>query len=228
MWTEDDPLGLYVDEPPAARPPATAKPAEPPAKGMRGVKSIVVVLTGLAIAIAWAAGAATSTMLIIGLATLGAGMLIGGFVGKTLGLLPLGILLAGAAVASTVFPEVPRNFSEVNYTAPAGHAITATSTSYNLDGGAVHLDLTKATFAEGAKVDVHLGVGEIIVKVPQNVDVEGQLSAEMGDVAWLNENKGGHNAELTLKDLGPDNKPGPQTVTLDLDVKLGSIKVERG
>ncbi|MFG1814579.1 PspC domain-containing protein [Kribbella sp. NPDC049174] len=228
VWTEDDPLGLYVDEPSTARPPATAKPAEPPAKGMRGVKSIVVVLTGLAIAIAWAAGAATSTMLIIGLATLGAGMLLGGFVGRTLALLPLGILLAGAAVASTVFPEGPRNFSDIRYTAPAGQAITATSTSYDLDGGAVHLDLTKATFAPGAKVDVHLGVGEIVVKVPQNVDVEGQLSAEMGDVAWLSENKGGHNAELTVKDLGPDNKPGPQTVTLDLDVKLGSIKVERG
>lgn len=228
VWTEDDPLGLYVDEPPAARPPATAKPAEPPAKGMRGVKSIVVVLTGLAIAIAWAADAATSTMLIIGLATLGAGMLVGGFVGRVLGLLPLGILLAGAAVASTVFPEVPRDFSEVRYTATAGEAITATSTSYNLDGGAVHLDLTKAKFEPGAKVDVHLGVGEIIVKVPENVDVEGQLSAEMGEVVWLGQNRGGHNAELTLKDLGPDGKPGPTAVTLDLDVKLGSIKVERG
>ena len=103
VWTEDDPLGLYVDEPPTASPPATAKPAEPPAKGMRGVKSIVVVLTGLAITIAWAAGAATSTMLIIGLATLGAGMLLGGFVGRTMALLPLGILLAAGAVASTVF-----------------------------------------------------------------------------------------------------------------------------
>jgi len=123
---------------------------------------------------------------------------------------------------------VPRNFTDLNYTATPAQPITATSTKYELDGGSVHLDLTKATFAPGARVEVHLGVGEVVVKVPQNVDVEGQLSAEMGDVAWQNENKGGHNAELPLKDLGADQKAGPQTVTLDLDVKLGSIRVERG
>ncbi|TCO43929.1 phage shock protein C (PspC) family protein [Kribbella antiqua] len=227
VWTEDDPLGLYVDEPPATN-PAMKTAAEPPAKGMRGTKSIIVVLTGIAIAIAWGAGAATSTMLIIGLATLGAGMLVGGFVGKTLGLLPLGILLALGAAVSTVFPDVPRNFTDTNYVAPAGSTITATSTTYNFDGGSVHLDLTKATFATGAKVDVHGRLGEIVVKVPQNVDVQGQLSTEMGDVQFLNESHGGRNAELTLNDLGTDGNVGPGAVTLDLDVKLGSIRVERG
>jgi hypothetical protein len=227
VWTEDDPLGLYVDEPPAAT-PSTKTAAEPPAKGMRGVKSMVVVLTGIAIAIAWGAGAATSTMLIIGLATLGAGMLLGGFVGRTLGLLPLGILLALGAAVSTVFPEVPRNFSDTNYVAPAGTEITATSTTYNFEGGAVHLDLTKATFAKDAKVEVHGKLGEIVVKVPEDVDVQGQLSTEMGEVAFLNDNHGGRNAELTLNDKGTDGKVGPEAVTLDLDLKLGSIRVERG
>jgi hypothetical protein len=167
-------------------------------------------------------------MLIVGLATLGAGMLVGGFVGRTLGLLPLGILLAAGAVASTVFPAPPRNFADTNYTAPAGETITATSTKYAFDAGSVKLDLTKATFAPGARIEVHGGVGEVIVRLPQDVDVEGQLSAEMGDLAWLNEHKGGHNAEMTLKDFGADGKAGPQSVTLDLDLTLGSIKVERG
>ena len=49
----------------------------------------------------------------------------------------------------------------------------------------------------------------------------------MGDVAFLNQHQGGHNAELSLNDLGTDGKAGPQQVTLDLDLKLGSIKVER-
>ena len=216
VWTEDDPLGLYVDEPPTAPPPATAKTAEPPAKGMRGVKSIVVVLTGIAIAIAWAAGAATSTMLVIGLATLGAGMLLGGFLGRTLALLPLGILLAAGAAASTVFPTVPRNFTDVNIVATPGQTVTATSTQYNLDGGSVHLDLTKATFAPGAKVDVHLGVGEVVVKVPQNVDVEGQMSAEMGELAWLDREQGRPQCRVDPEGSGyrpeggaADGHPGP-------------------
>ncbi|WP_432888228.1 PspC domain-containing protein [Kribbella sp. CA-245084] len=228
VWTEDDPLGLYIDEPAGTTPPVSSKPAGPPAKGMRGIKSIVVVLTGLAIGIAALAGASTATMLVIGLATLGAGMLLGGFVGRTLALLPLGILLAAGAVASTVFPSIPRNFADTNYVAPQSQTITATGTSYQFDAGSVHLDLTQAKFGPGAKVDVHGGAGEVIVKVPENVDVTGNLSAEMGDVSFLDQHQGGHNAELTLNDLGTDGKAGPQQVTLDLDVRLGSIKVERG
>ena len=230
VWTEDDPLGLYVDEPPAGPPsePARAAKAEPPAKGMRGVKSIIVVLTGIAIAIAAAAGASTATMLIIGLITLGGGMLVGGFVGKTVALLPLGILLAVGAIVSTVFTEVPRNFADTNYVAPTGEKIGATGQSYTFDAGSVHLDLTKATFAPGAKVEVHGGVGEVVVKLPETVDIDGNLTTKMGDVSWLNEHHGGRNAELTIKDLGPDGKAGPQQVTLDLDLKVGSITVERG
>jgi hypothetical protein len=227
VWTEDDPLGLYVDEPATGTPPTASKPSAPPAKGMRGVKSIVVVLTGLAIAIAALAGAATSTMLIVGLATLGAGMLLGGFVGRTLGLLPLGILLAVGAVVSTVFTDVPRNFADTNYVAPSGTTITATGSSYQFDAGSVHLDLTKATFGPGATVTVNGGVGEVIVKVPSDVDLKGQLSTEMGDVSYLGDNHhSGHNTKVTLDDLGADGKAGEQ-VTLDLNLKLGSIKVER-
>jgi phage shock protein PspC (stress-responsive transcriptional regulator) len=230
VWTEDDPLGLYVDEPPTAPPTTTGPDAEPPAKGMRGVKSIVVVLTGIAIAIAAAAGAATSTMLIIGLATLGAGMLLGGFVGRTLALLPLGILLAIGAVVSTVFPTIPRNFADFQYIAQPGELITATTTStkQDFDAGSVQLDLTKAKFGEGAKVEVHGKVGEIVVRVPPNVDVTGNLSAKMGELIWMGEKHDGHRPKLTQTDLGADGKVGPETVTLDLELKFGSIRVERG
>ena len=122
VWTEDDPLGLYVDEPPAGYAPAPTRPAEPPVKGLRGVKPAVVALTGLAIAIAWLAGSSTPTMLAIGVATLGAGMLIGGFLGRTMALLPLGILLALGVAASTIFPSVPRDFKDVNVVSTAGPA----------------------------------------------------------------------------------------------------------
>jgi phage shock protein PspC (stress-responsive transcriptional regulator) len=225
VWTEDDPLGLYVDEPPA---PATASSAQPPVKGYRGVKSIVVVLTGIAIAIASAAGASTPLMLVIGVATLGLGMLLGGFLGRTMALLPLGILLAIGVAVSTVFPNMPRDFADTNFVATPDTHITAISTTYRFDAGSVHLDLTKATFEPGAKVIVNGGVGEIVVKLPPNVDVTGTVSAKTGEVDALGQRKGGHNAELSLKDPGADAKAGPQSVELDLDLKLGEIRVERG
>ncbi|TDD52677.1 PspC domain-containing protein [Kribbella antibiotica] len=227
VWTEPDPLGLYVDESPAA-PPSTTRTAQPPAKGARGVKSIVVLLTGAAIGIAALAHATTATMLIIGVAVLGLGMLLGGFVGRTAGLLPLGLLLAAGAVASNLFPSVPRNFADVNYVAPAGQVIDATTSTYNFDAGTVHLDLTKAKFAPGAKVDVHGRAGDVVIKLPKDVDVTGQLSAELGEVVGLTTKQSGHDAQLTLKDLGVDQTAGPEQVVLNLDIKLGTIRVERG
>lgn len=224
VWTEDDPLGLYVDEPPT---PETRTAAAPPVKGYRGVKPAIVLLTGAALAIAWASGAQTTLMLVIGLATLGLGMLVGGFLGKTLALFPLGILLAICIAASTIFPEVPRDFADVKYVAPAQSQINATNTTYRFDAGSVQLDLTKATFAPGAKVFVDGGAGEVILKLPPNVDVTGNLVADAGQVDALGKTKGGHPAKMTVTDLGADGKTGPETVVLDVHLKLGSIRVER-
>ncbi|MFC9694726.1 PspC domain-containing protein [Kribbella sp. NPDC056951] len=229
VWTDDDPLGLYVDEPPSAA-PAKTRTAQPPVKGARGVKSVVVLLTGVAIGIAALAGATTATMLVIGVAVLGAGMLFGGFVGRTAALLPLGLLLAAGAIASNLFPNVPRNFADVKYVAPAGQVITTagTGTPYTFDAGSVHLDLTQAKFDPGAKIEVHGRAGEVVIKLPRNVDVQGQLNADLGELVAPNAKQSGRDAKLTLNDLGADQKTGPESVVLDLDVKLGSIKVERG
>jgi len=226
VWTEDDPLGLYVDDPATGAP--AKRPAAPPVKGYRGVKSAVVALTGIAIAIAWLAGSSTSLMLVIGLATLGLGMLFGGFLGRTLALFPLGILLALGVAVSTVFPTLPRDFTDTNFVATAADKPITTS-NYTFDAGAVHLDLTKATFAPGAKVVVDGGVGEVVIKVPPNVDVTATLSAQAGEVVALGQQKGGRDATVALtNELGADAKAGPQSVTLDVGLKLGSIRVERG
>jgi phage shock protein PspC (stress-responsive transcriptional regulator) len=227
VWTEDDPLGLYVDEPPTTT-TATRTTPEPPVKGRRGVKPAIVGLTAVAILIAWSTGTSTALMLTIGLGTLGLGMLFGGFLGKTLGLLPLGILLALGIAATTIFPNVPRHFEDKNIVAEVTTTVTSTSNVYQFDAGSVHLDLTKATFAPGAKVVVNGGVGEVVVKVPQNLDVTGDVVAKTGEVVVFGQKKGGHTADLTVNDLGADQKTGPQSVELDLDLKLGSIRVERG
>ncbi|WP_112246239.1 PspC domain-containing protein [Kribbella monticola] len=228
VWTEDDPLGLYVDEPPA--PVRSAAPAAPPVPGMRGVKPVIVLLTGLAIAIAWLAGAAVPLMLVVGLGTLGLGMLVGSFLGRTMALLPLGILLALGVAASTIFPTIPHQFTDTNFVATTDTTVDASNTAYHFDAGSVHLDLTKANFATtGAKVVVDGRVGEIVVKVPENVDVTGTVRTQTGDLNLLGQHKGGHNLDATVvNDLGVDGKAGPASVTLDLNLKLGSIRVERG
>jgi hypothetical protein len=196
---------------------------------MRGVKSGVVALTGIAIAIAWLAGAGVPLMLVIGLGTLGLGMLFGGFLGRTMALLPIGILLALGVAASTIFPTIPHTFTDTNFVATSETTVDSGSAIYHFDAGSVHLDLTKAQFAKNARVVVDGRVGEIVVKVPPNVDVTGTVRSQTGEMEVLGQKKGGHNLDaVTVNDLGADAKMGPSTVTLDLDLKLGSIRVERG
>ena len=227
VWTEDDPLGLYADEPPP--PPVRSTKAEPPAKGLRGVKPAIVALTGLAIAIALLAGASTPLVLAIGLATLGGGMLIGGFLGRTLALLPIGILLALGVAFTSVFNGFPQTFADTKFVATADPPITATNQTYTFDAGSVQLDLTKAKFSSGAKIVVDGGVGEVVIKLPANVDVTGTLTAKAGEIDLFGENNGGHDLKLTVDDGGADGKKAAgESVVLDLKMDLGSIKVERG
>jgi hypothetical protein len=225
VWTEDDPLGLYVDEVPQVR-QQQAAPARAP--GRRGVKPLVVLAAGVAVGIAALAGAPTSTMLAIGLATLGIGMLIGGFFGRTIALLPLGILLALGVLVTTVFDRVPHQFSDINYVATQGTTVNATSTTYRFDAGSVQLDLRNATFTKDAKVVVNGTAGEIVVTLPPDVAVNGNLSAKAGDLDAFGEHRSGRNVDLKVSDPGAGAKPGPKSVVLDLNLKLGSIKVVRG
>ncbi|MEU4394197.1 PspC domain-containing protein [Kribbella sp. NPDC023855] len=228
VWTEDDPLGLYVDEPPARTATATRTAAAPPVKGVKGLKPAIVLATGVALSVAYLSEASTTTTLTIGLITLGLGMLLGGFVGKTLGLLPLGILLAACIAASTVFPSVPRKFADTNFVATPQSTVGPTNMTHQFDAGTVHLDLTKAVFQPGAKVVVDGGVGDVVVKLPANVDAVGTVLTDTGEVDAFTVKKGGQDAKMTLNDLGADGKIGPASVVLDLHLKLGSIRVERG
>jgi hypothetical protein len=203
------------------------QPAPAQTPGRRGVKPLVVLAAGAAVGIAALAGSPTPAMLAIGLATLGIGMLIGGFFGRTIALLPLGILLALGVLVTTVFDRVPHEFSDVNYVATPSNTVNATSTTYRFDAGSVQLDLTKAKFAPGAKVVVNGTAGEIVVTLPPNVAVNGNLSAKAGDLEAFGEQRGGRNVDLAVSAPGAGAKPG-QLVVLDLHVKLGSIKVVRG
>ncbi len=170
-------------------------------------------------------------MLVIGLATLGLGMLFGGFLGRTLALLPLGILLALGIAASTVFPTVPRDFADTNFVATAGQSqINATNTAYHFDAGLGASRPDQGDLREGRQGGRRRAASaRSSSRCRRTSDVTGTVIAQTGDVDAFGQHKGGHNAEVTLTTTsGADGKAGPESVTLDLHLKLGSIKVERG
>jgi phage shock protein PspC (stress-responsive transcriptional regulator) len=223
VWTEDDPLGLYVDEPPAST--LTTQPERHPAR--RGVKPVVLLVTAVAMLIAWAAGSTPPAIAAIGLSVLGAGMLIGGFLGRTRGLVPVGILLAVALAATSVFDTVPK-VSDASYTVrETDPKISATNATYRMDAGSMQIDLSRAHFGPDAVVSAHGRFGEIKLVLPPNVDITGTAASDFGEVRTPGQKRGGHDVVLPLDDLGADRKAGPESVKLDLQLEFGSIVVER-
>ncbi len=220
VWTEDDPLGLYVDEPPAPGPSA-ARAAVP---RRRWVKPVVLLAAAAAVLIASSSGSGLPAAFAIGLCTLGIGMVLGGFVGRTRGLLPVGVLMVGAIAATSVFHTLPE-FADKNLT-PTD---VITDADYGIDVGSLKLDLTKAKFAPKAVVHVHAKLGEIQVVLPPNVDVTGTVSASRaGSLEVFGQKTDGHKASVPIYDLGADQKPSSDTIKLYVDVQFGDIKVVRG
>jgi phage shock protein PspC (stress-responsive transcriptional regulator) len=223
VWTEDDPLGLYVDEPPAVRQPDWAPAVRQPRH--RWVKPVVATAAVLAIVIAWNTGTPAPGAFAIGLATLGLGMVAGAFLGRTRGLLPLGLVMVVALALTSVFHSVP-DIGDV--TVAPTDTINATNADYRIGLGSIKVDLTNAKFAPGATVHAHADVGDIEIILPPNVDVVGTASvAKAGSLELLGQKKDGHGVELKVTDLGADGKAGPYTVIIDAGIQLGDIKVVR-
>ncbi|HEY3001487.1 MAG TPA: LiaF domain-containing protein, partial [Kribbellaceae bacterium] len=219
VWTEDDPLGLYVDEPPAPGPSAGVA-----APRRRWVKPLVLLAAAAAVLIASSSGSGLPAAFAIGLCTLGIGMVLGGFVGRTRGLLPVGVLMVGAIAATSAFHTFP-DVADQSLTP----TYVTTNDDYGIDVGSLKLDLTKARFAPNAVVHVHAKLGEIQVVLPPDVDVEGSVSASRaGSLEVFGQKTDGHRASLPIHDLGADRERSFDAITLYVDVQFGDIKVVRG
>lgn len=113
---------------------------------------------------------------------LGVGLLVGSVMGRARWLIVLGALLIPTLVFSPVFEfdwqrdgfdrfVVPTTFAELEE-------------SYELDAGNLVIDLTELDW-EGQTVNLaaRVEVGNIEVRVPENVAIEGRATADVGRVA---------------------------------------------
>ena len=230
VWTDDDPLGLYVDDPVPAPAPTTAAEEHSCAKAGKGglVKMSVLLLAAASTVIALASGAALSTGLAIGLLALGVGMVIGAFAGRTRGLLCIALPLSLAVAATATFTSVPK-FGEIDISPTS----VAANPTYEMGVGSVRVDLSKATIPNGTTIRLHADVGEIVLRLPENTDVTGTAKVSWGgELSAFGERTDGHNRTLEINEPSvvpvPDPKKPKQTVKVEADVKLGSIVVERG
>ncbi|MFD4292049.1 PspC domain-containing protein [Rhodococcus sp. NPDC058505] len=220
-----DPLGVApfawdLPEPAPAPAPVSAPRSRPKSR----LTSVVIGLAILASVAAWAIGAATDGTWMtpgrigaVGLAVIGAGMVVGAFLRRGYGLLVVTGPLAGFVVLASLIG--PIDWSSHNVGSRTWTPLTAADLEpeYTSELGDFVLDLRGVTLTEDKTVAVEAGVGTFTVLVPENMNVVNHCSIAIGDVRCLPEGLSG----------GSDGTDGP-VLTLNMDGRIGDLEVRRG
>ena len=206
--------------PPAPRPPARPSLFAPvlgallATAGLFGLLAVLDVYD-VDVAVALAAGVA-----IVGVAIAVGAMTqrrVGGLV--VLGL----ILLIGFGVAAVTPVSVSSGVGE-KFERP----VTSLHRNYELGVGNLQLDFTEFPWPAGTTtpVDASVGVGHLVVTVPDDVGLEVDARSGAGEVDILGATDDGVGAHRTVSLPGPS--AGVPVLDLDLDVGIGNIEVRRG
>jgi Cell wall-active antibiotics response LiaF, C-terminal len=142
---------------------------------------------------------------------------------RTGGLVVVGLLLAALAVTVSAV--------DVRLEGPIGSRVyTPVETSdlkrdYDISIGDLELDLSNAALAAGeTEVDANVGIGELMVIVPDGVAVDVDASASAGEVTVFGRRESGVDADLSASIHAPDSD---RTLRIDAHVGLGDVIVER-
>ena len=163
---------------------------------------------------------AAAAMLIIG-----AGLLVGTVLGRSRGLIFLGLLLLPVlAVASITDFRFGTHFDNLDLRLLSVEEMQPT---YTIEAGEMYLDLTTVDFSgESVALDLDVGVGNINLALPRSVDLEATANSRLGEVNILGQWSSGLGAvvERTVDGIGG----GGGTLVVDADTRMGSISIYRG
>jgi phage shock protein PspC (stress-responsive transcriptional regulator) len=208
-----------VQQPPAPRPPRGPK------LFWFTVALLAVALGSLGLYDVTQSGVADAAYPALALAVIGGMLVVGAWFGRPGGLIALGVVAAIALLATSV--TEPR-FAGERLTRETPTKAVQVEDRYFVPAGSVHLDLSNIRDVErldGRTIEVEANAGELLVTLPENIDVEIDADvAVAGEVTVLGETRGGTGVsmERTL-DGGPD----AAQMDLKLDVVFGSIEVRQ-
>lgn len=191
------------------------------------MSAIVVALGILAINDATWASIPVSAYIATALAIVGAGLLIGSWVGRSRGLIALGLLL------TLILPPAVFVADELNLTADHS-TVTVARMDQVPDGpqshgsGQVTYDLSSLELTDEDEIvlEIDQSLGQLRIIVPPEADVTLSASLGMGQIEAFDGMSAGIRPTRSVIDLGPDGAGGG-SVTLDLDVAMGQIEVTR-
>ncbi|HTZ07079.1 MAG TPA: PspC domain-containing protein [Gaiellaceae bacterium] len=212
----------------AAAPAAIAKEPKPRKRSLLPVAAGLLIL-GLGVVGLLDATGVTDVdwrvALAIGAIGLGVIIAVGALTGRAVGgvvVLAVGVL---AALALAFAVRVPL-FSGVGNEVESPSTIAAVHSTYEHGIGNVHVNLQEVAFPVGrTKVKTTLGIGNLTVRVPEDVTVDVNGRASAGDVRLLGHEDSGTDVHSHVVEAGTHPL---RVLVLDARVGLGALKVIRG
>jgi hypothetical protein len=233
------PAGAYWVPPIGSEPPpATAIAAAPPPPrrersylGVLTVSAMIAVIGVLGIVDASGVAVPLAGYVAAALGVVAGGLVLGAWMGRSRGLIALGVLL-GLALGPAVLVDAVAG-SEWHEWNNADNIRVAPRTAdelapvYDYGAGSIRLDLTGLDFTdEDLATMIDMGAGEVIVTVPPEVDVVVDANVVVGQLTLFERQTSGFDAGETNTDLGIDG-PGGGRLDLSIDLGLGSVEVRR-
>ena len=142
--------------------------------------------------------------------------------------LPIPLFLLGSVVMVLVLAQ-PDLDGESGTRTVRPDTVAATQEFQHLAAGQLTLDLRDVPFTSGDTIAMaaELGMGQLRVLVPSNVDVEVRTDVGAGEArVWGDEVSNGFR-EQTTRTVHSDVSPADGELSLDLRVGMGQISVER-
>jgi phage shock protein PspC (stress-responsive transcriptional regulator) len=208
-----------VQQPPAPRPPRGPK------LFWFTVALLAVALGSLGLYDVTQGGVADAAYPALALAVIGGMLVVGAWFGRPGGLIALGVVAAIALLATSV--TEPR-FAGERMTSVTPTTATQVEDRYFVPAGSVRLDLGNIRDVErldGRTVEVEANAGELVVILPENLDVDIDADvAVAGEVTVLGETRGGTGVSM---ERTVDGGPDAPRMDLKLDVVFGSIEVRQ-
>jgi phage shock protein PspC (stress-responsive transcriptional regulator) len=230
------PLPPMPPTPPDA-PPEPSLPPVPPAppreKSVLGRLTVgaamLVAGTLVALDVADVINVDAVTVVASALGTVAVGLLVGTLVGRSRGLIVLGIGLVLALIPLSAVPD------GIDWNTDAGtgdrtyHVQTSSdlNTEYALGAGTLTLDLRRVDVIGPHTVDASVGAGEVVVLLPfEDVPVTVNADVAVGAIDMPGEaERGGVDVESTWTRPGMEPSTSASSIDLNLSAGLGSVTV---
>lgn len=213
------------------QPPRPPKPPKPPKE--RSVLGRLTIGSALLVAgtlVALDVGTSLSigpvTVVAALLAVVAIGLLVGAFIGRSRGLIVLGVILVLVLIPLGALPDGVR-WNAGEGTGVRVYRITSPeqlATEYQLGAGKIKLDLRHVELSGPTSIDISVGVGALVVLLPDDVPVTANADVAVGVINFPGEREAnGMGVERDWQREGTGNAVG--SLNLTLSSGLGSVEV---